>query len=64
MLLRSPCCWCGLRLLDRLRGLVFHSSEYDAVSLGSRFLMFETTMAGTNYPAVYPRRMEMSAILL
>lgn len=48
MLLRSPCCLCGLQVLNQWNVLSFHSSEYDAVSLGNCFPAFETTLFSQN----------------
>jgi hypothetical protein len=54
MFLRSPCCWCGLQLLNKLEDLGLHSLEYDAVSLGNRFPVFETTMLSLNVGNLLP----------
>jgi len=48
MLLRSPCCLCGLQLLNQWNDLGFHCSEYNAVSLDNWFPAFETTVFSQN----------------
>jgi len=48
MLLRSPCCLCGLQLLNQWNDLSFHSDEYDTMSLGNWFPAFETTVLSQN----------------
>ena len=48
MLLRSPCCLCGLQLLSQWKDLSFHFSEYDAVSLGNWFPAFEISVFSQN----------------